>query len=105
MRFECQENQLGNLLANLRSKPLLDAPAADKSPRKRPRGGGESLTAEKMKQCRWVKPKLVSQVAFVEWTVAGHLRHCTFAAMRDDKKSAEVVRENLSSPNSDGHDA
>jgi hypothetical protein len=27
----------------------------------------ESLTAEKMNQCRWVSPKLVCQVAFVEW--------------------------------------
>jgi hypothetical protein len=24
---------------------------------------------------------------------SGHLRHCTFVAMRDDKKAAEVVRE------------
>ena len=54
---------------------------------------GESLTAEKMNKCRWVKPKLVCQVAFVEWTDAWHLRHCTFVAMRDDKKPAEVVRE------------
>jgi DNA ligase D-like protein (predicted ligase) len=62
-------------------------------PEKRASRWGESLTAEKMDQCRWVKPKLVCQVAFVEWTDAGHLRHCTFVAMRDDKKSAEVVRE------------
>jgi hypothetical protein len=54
---------------------------------------GESLTAEKMKECYWVKPRLVCQIAFVEWTDAGHLRHCTFVAMRDDKKPAEVVRE------------
>jgi bifunctional non-homologous end joining protein LigD len=46
-----------------------------------------------MEQCRWTKPKLVCQVAFVEWTDAGHLRHCTFLAMRDDKKPAEVIRE------------
>jgi ATP-dependent DNA ligase len=62
-------------------------------PEKRASRWGESLTAEKMKECRWVKPKLVCQVAFVEWTAAGHLRHCTFVAMRDDKKAAEVVRE------------
>jgi bifunctional non-homologous end joining protein LigD len=42
---------------------------------------------------RWVKPMLVCQVAFVESTDAGHLRHCTFVGMRDDKKHAEVVRE------------
>jgi ATP-dependent DNA ligase len=34
---------------------------------------GESLTAEKMKECRRVRPKLVCQVAFLEWTDAGHL--------------------------------
>jgi ATP-dependent DNA ligase len=39
-----------------------------------------------MEQCRWVIPKLVCQIAFVEWTDAGHLRHCTFVGMRDDKK-------------------
>ena len=44
-------------------------------PEKRASRWGESLTAEKMEQCRWVKPKLVCQVAFVEWTDAGHLRH------------------------------
>jgi bifunctional non-homologous end joining protein LigD len=62
-------------------------------PEKRASRWGESLTAEKMNQCRWVTPKLVCQVAFVEWTDAGHLRHCTFVAMRDDKKPAEVIRE------------
>jgi bifunctional non-homologous end joining protein LigD len=55
---------------------------------------GESLTAEKLKECRWVKPKLVCQVAFVEWTTAGHLRHCKFIAMRDDKSASKVVLEN-----------
>ncbi len=43
--------------------------------------------------CRWVRPKPVCQAAFVEWTDAGHLRHCTFIGMRDDKKAADVVRE------------
>jgi DNA ligase D-like protein (predicted ligase) len=62
-------------------------------PEKKASRWGESLTAEKMEQCRWVTPKLVCQVAFVEWTDAGHLRHCTFVAMRDDKKAAEVIRE------------
>ena len=62
-------------------------------PEKRASRWGESLTAEKMNECYWVTPKLVCQVAFLEWTDAGHLRHCTFVAMRDDKKPAEVVRE------------
>jgi hypothetical protein len=62
-------------------------------PEKRASRWGESLTAEKMNQCRWVTPKLVCQVAFVEWTDAGHLRHWTFIGLRDDRKAAEVVRE------------
>ena len=62
-------------------------------PEKRSSRWGETITAEKMSECRWVKPKLVCQVAFVEWTDAGHLRHCTFNAMRGDKKAGEVVRE------------
>ena len=62
-------------------------------PEKKASRWGESLTAEKMTRCRWVTPKLVCQLAFVEWTDAGHLRHCTFVAMRDDKKPGEVVRE------------
>jgi bifunctional non-homologous end joining protein LigD len=62
-------------------------------PEKRASRWSESLTAEKMQQCRWAKPKLVCRIAFVEWTDAGHLRHCTFVAMRDDKKPAEVICE------------
>jgi bifunctional non-homologous end joining protein LigD len=62
-------------------------------PEKKGQRRGEALTAEKMKECRWVKPRLVCQVAFVEWTDAGNLRHSTFVGMREDKKPAEVVRE------------
>ena len=62
-------------------------------PQKKSSRWGESLTAEKMKECRWVKPDLVCQVAFVQWTDSGHLRHCKFVGMRDDKKAATVVRE------------
>ena len=62
-------------------------------PEKRASRWGESVTAEKMEQCRCVMPKTVCQVAFLEWTDAGHLRHCTFIGMRDDKKPAQVVRE------------
>ena len=46
-----------------------------------------SHDAEKMKECVWLKPKEVCQVAFVEWTDGGRLRHCKFLSMRDDKAS------------------
>jgi len=41
----------------------------------------------------WVKPELVAQVAFTEWTRDGRLRHPRFLGLRDDKPAREVVRE------------
>jgi ATP-dependent DNA ligase len=54
---------------------------------------GAGLTAEKMKECRWVKPKLVGQFEFLEWTGKDHLRHTKFVGMRDDKLAKDVKRE------------
>lgn len=54
---------------------------------------GEALTAEVMKKCRWLKPVLVAQIEFTEWTAANHLRHSRFGGLRDDKDPHEVVRE------------
>jgi hypothetical protein len=41
----------------------------------------------------WVKPKLVAQIAFTEWTPEGKLRHPRFLGLRDDKNPEDVVRE------------
>jgi bifunctional non-homologous end joining protein LigD len=41
----------------------------------------------------WVKPELVGEVAFSEWTDDGELRHPRFQGLRDDKSAREVVRE------------
>jgi bifunctional non-homologous end joining protein LigD len=59
------------------------------------RGGrwGQGLTAEKMKGCRWLKPELVGQFEFVEWTGDGHLRHAWFVGLRGDKDARQVRRE------------
>lgn len=54
---------------------------------------GQGLTAEKMKQCIWVKPKVVVRIDFLEWTGADHLRHTKFVALRDDKDPRKVVKE------------
>jgi bifunctional non-homologous end joining protein LigD len=54
---------------------------------------GEGLTAEKMQECRWLKPSLVGQFEFVEWTPDGHLRHSRFIGLRDDKEPREVAHE------------
>jgi len=37
-----------------------------------------------------VKPKLVAQIAFQEWTADGKLRQPVYLGLRDDKKPAEV---------------
>jgi len=47
---------------------------------------GQGLTAEKMKDCRWLKPVLVADVAFVEWTPDRHLRHSRFIGIVDKAK-------------------
>ena len=54
---------------------------------------GEGLTAEKMKECRWLAPVLVGQFEFVEWTLDGHLRHSRFMGLREDRDPREVERE------------
>ena len=54
---------------------------------------GQGLTAEKMNECVWLRPELVAQIQFLEWTGADHLRHTKFVALRDDKDPLKVVRE------------
>ena len=44
---------------------------------------GLGLTAEKMKKCRWLKPRLVGQFEYVDWTPDNHLRHSRFIALRN----------------------
>jgi len=46
----------------------------------------------------WVKPELVAEIAFTEWTDDGSLRHPTFQGLREDKPAAEVVREEPETP-------
>ena len=41
----------------------------------------------------WVKPQLVAQIGFTEWTPEGRLRHPRFLGLRDDKRPDEVVCE------------
>jgi bifunctional non-homologous end joining protein LigD len=41
----------------------------------------------------WVKPKLVAQIGFTEWTAGGKLRHPRFLGLRNDKRPEDVVRE------------
>ena len=42
---------------------------------------------------QWVKPQLLAEVAFAEWTSAGRIRHAVFKGLRADKLAKAVVRE------------
>jgi bifunctional non-homologous end joining protein LigD len=45
------------------------------------------------REVTWVRPKLVAQLGFSEWTSHGRLRHPRFLGLRDDKAASKVVRE------------
>jgi bifunctional non-homologous end joining protein LigD len=62
-------------------------------PEKKAGRWGAGLTAAKMAECHWLRPSLVGQFEFVEWTEDNHLRHSRFVALRDDKKARGVRRE------------
>ena len=80
------------LAKRLRPLQISECPFAN-LPEKKSGRWGQGLTAAKMTECRWLKPVLVGQFEFVEWTADLHLRHTSFIALRDDKKAKDVTRE------------
>lgn len=73
------ERTLAELGARLQALEIPESPFT--------RGSGLPRVA------RWVKPELVGQFAFSEWTRDGKLRHPSFIGLRTDKPAREVVRE------------
>jgi len=67
--------------------PFVDLPSS----RSTHWGGG--VTAEQMEEMQWVRPLLVAQIRFVEWTSEGHLRHAAFLGLRTDKVARAIRRE------------
>jgi bifunctional non-homologous end joining protein LigD len=57
-----------------RESPFVEQPAGNEKP-------------------HWLKPRLVAQVKFTEWTADGILRHPVYLGLRDDKNAIDVVRE------------
>ena len=57
----------------------------DEAPLEVPRG--------ETRGAHWLKPELVAEIAFTEFTTDGILRHPSFIALREDKPAREVVRE------------
>jgi DNA ligase D-like protein (predicted ligase) len=80
------------LFKKIKPLEIEDCPFAN-LPEKKAGRWGAGLTAAKMAECRWLKPELVGQFEFVEWTSDNHLRHSRFIALRDDKKPSGVSRE------------
>ena len=71
------------VLRDLRAK--LDALGASKSP--------FAADAQIPKKAHWVRPELVCEVAFGEWTRDGRVRHSVFHGLRTDKPARAITRE------------
>jgi DNA ligase D-like protein (predicted ligase) len=54
---------------------------------------GTGLTADDMKKCVWVRPDLVAQIEYLEWTESDHLRHTKFVGLREDKNAPSITKE------------
>ncbi|HTH44954.1 MAG TPA: DNA ligase D [Oxalicibacterium sp.] len=63
----------------------LDAVAADKSP--------FAASTGIDRKAHWVRPVLLAEVSFSEWTNGGHVRHGVFHGLRNDKKAYVITRE------------
>ncbi len=72
---------LADLGERLRADEVGESPFADPVPRLHAR------------DARWVRPRLVGEVGFAEWTREGMMRHPAWRGLRPDKDPADVVRE------------
>jgi len=71
----------------------LEALAVDACPLvKKPRAPG-------LTRVQWLRPELIAEIAFTEWTTDGRLRHPSFQGLRDDKAVTAVAREHAASAN------
>ncbi|HEX2605079.1 MAG TPA: DNA ligase D, partial [Oxalicibacterium sp.] len=66
-------------------KKQLDAVAADKSP--------FAASTGIDRKAHWVRPMLLAEVSFSEWTKGGHVRQGVFHGLRGDKKADAITRE------------
>ena len=79
------EGDLAALASRLEPLATADPPFADP-----PRISGRTIT--------WVRPEVVVEVEFAEWTASGVLRQPVFLGTREDRDPATVRRENVSVP-------
>ncbi|HTB61489.1 MAG TPA: non-homologous end-joining DNA ligase [Polyangia bacterium] len=55
-------------------------------------------TGFKLRDALWLEERMVCEVAFMEWTHHGHIRHPSYQGLRPDKNPAEVGREAAADP-------
>jgi bifunctional non-homologous end joining protein LigD len=70
-----------------RSCPFVNLPSTRSS------HWGEGVTQEDMAAIEWVRPSVVVEIAFTEWTRDNNLRHAAYVGLREDKPAREVRRE------------
>ncbi len=87
--------QLRILLKEMKRHLVAECPF-EPPPEPRPGRQGQGLTAAALQRCHWLKPQLVAQIRFSEWTREGRLRQPVYLGLRKDKPAREVVRENPS---------
>jgi bifunctional non-homologous end joining protein LigD len=80
------------VFAHLQRHHVSQCPFADLPDTSTGRWGG-GVTAEQMVEMQWLRPTLVAQIRFVEWTADGRLRHAAFLGLRTDKAAKDVKRE------------
>lgn len=66
-------------------KKKLDALASTERP--------FALSADLPRGAHWVRPALLAEVSFAEWTQSGHIRHPVYHGLRSDKPAREIERE------------
>jgi bifunctional non-homologous end joining protein LigD len=70
----------------------------DNLPEEREGRYGQGITASVMKRCHWLKPVLVCQVRFAEWTADSRLRQPAYIGLREDRDPKKVIRERVAKP-------
>jgi bifunctional non-homologous end joining protein LigD len=81
-----------HLFRKVRTRHVDECPFVD-LPSSKPLRSGSGVTAGYMPGIQWVRPDLVAQIRFVEWTDDNHLRRAAFLGLRPDKSARDVHRE------------
>jgi bifunctional non-homologous end joining protein LigD len=94
------EAALRLLYNKFRKLAATDCPFRDLPEQRSDSAGG--LSRAEMKRCSWVRPVLICQVRFAEWTRDCHLRQPAYLGLRDDKDPRAVFREHSAVPDKGG---